>query len=262
MIDPEAIDAWGQVAVGTMQRDGIITAPWAVRYPDMLRVKGFLMPRPVWDTHVKAKSGNAPLQLEVALRTRAWPMMCHSMRDIILAPELFETALQFKPFADAYFGEFARLYSANAFWTQPAPHAPAYPLTHYLHRDDDDRKQLVMFIYGTDVTVPADGAHVYVYGSHVLTHEQESYNETKYGRLRHLPVLGPAGTMFFADTAGFHMGLRPTTKPRLLIWFRWGVSTPPPSYISDKLAPVLLPPEKRGFFSNSALREAVQLVAI
>jgi hypothetical protein len=81
------------------------------------------------------------------------------------------------------------------------------------HYDGDRAAFVKMFVYLTDVDV-TNGAHVYVPGSH-----REKPKEMLHGRrlsdaeiARHYPretwkeITGPKGTVFFADTQGFHKG--------------------------------------------------------
>lgn len=199
-------------------------------------IRAHLAQCPVYNAHVAAKATEPPMSLAEATLRRRLPMCCHHMHDVVRAPWLLEHALDTYDLARAYFnGEPPVLYSMNAFMTLPDP-AASYQDTHSWHRDGDDRRQLVLFVYGT--TVDQDAAHLYQRGSHVVPDDQLERD------FRHPPasvvaeVTGRAGTSFLADTGGLHMGRRPSMDGRMLLWARWGVSDPPQSYAWDQLSPL------------------------
>lgn len=214
----------------------------------------------VFNGHVKNK-GNLEAASPLEAVMNGWPAFSCSMEDIVTAPHMLELAMSIKYIAEEYFGEPPSLYSMNAFWTNPS--AQTYMDTHSWHRDADDRKQMVLFVYGTDIEVAEDGAHLYIPGSHCKSDGEIGYDQNQTRFITEVPphvtVLGPAGTAFLADTFGMHMGIRPR-KPRLLLWARWGVTSPPVSYLWDQLAPV--PRERLGdrYPTDPAMQEAIRLV--
>lgn len=162
--------------------------------------------------------------------------MCHAMETAITAPALFDFITVFHGLAAEYFQEEPMLYSVNAFWKKPG--APSG-----WHYDEDDRKQLVMFIYGTDVLNNDQGIHQYVRGSHTWSREQLKWIHNVEEKVPPAEwtvdtFIGPAGTFFFTDTRGLHNGFPPKEEARLLLWARWGVSDPPVTYRNDELSPV------------------------
>lgn len=198
------------------------------------RFREHLAKTPVRDGHVWAKGKSPPTYN----RPYDCPMFCHRMEDVVAAPYLIETAIASLPLAKAYFdGERPLIYSLNAFWTQPAPGAEPYLDTHAWHRDGDDRKQLVLFVFGTDVSHRDDGGHLYQRGSHKIPDDALGRDFRAPPESDVMLITGFAGKTFMADTGGLHMGLRPKTKPRLLAWARFGVSDPPDSYRWDALTP-------------------------
>ena len=210
----------------------------------------------MWNAHVAAKATEPPLPLFQVLAESRWPAFSHHMRDVVTAPNFFELALATYSAAQEYFGELPLLYSVNAFWTQPASGQLPYVDTHYWHRDGDDRKQLVMFMFGTD-----GGVHRYQRGSHCLTDAELGYDPAEPPPERVATVTGKAGTVFFADTSGLHVGDR-ALAPRLLLWARWGVSDPPESYRWDRLEAV--PRDLLGdrYPADEALQRAIRLVVV
>jgi hypothetical protein len=223
-------------ALTELQQNGIALAP--TQLDKIADVNNYLRGCPVYNAHVKAKASATMIQY-AAVMAAEWPMFCIDMQDAVVAPHLFELMVDYYDFARTYFGgEQPILYSMNAFWTQPVKSGLQYMDTHGWHRDADDRKQLVIFVYGTDVENEfSDGAHLYQIGTHNVP-------DDKLGRDFRSPpphvvktVMGKAGTVFLSDTRGVHIGRRPN-KLRMLCWGRWGVSTPPQSYGWDKLKPV------------------------
>jgi hypothetical protein len=107
------------------------------------------------------------------------------------------------------------------------------------HYDGDRATFVKMFVYLTDVDV-TNGAHMYVPGSH-----REKPKELLHGRrlsdeevARYYPreswkeITGPKGTVFFADTQGFHKGGKVEQGSRAMFQInlavdRFGGSEPP-----------------------------------
>lgn len=178
--------------------------------------------RPVYSGHVWAQSDRIGKGLNCGLET-----LCSTQETVLTAPGFLKYVDQATPYAEAYLQEPALLYSVNAFWTAPGKSDP-HPYYQQGHRDQDDRKFLAMFIYGSDVLEEADGPHVYTVGSH----------KPDFRSIDQRRVMGRAGTTFFADTSGIHYGAKPRQGRRLILWARWGVSEPPQSYINDELKPI------------------------
>lgn len=243
--------------LGNLRQDGVVRGlPMGRR--EVGEFADHLRHCEVYDAHVRAKSKDHRVWGDGV--AAGWPMFCHDMRDVVMAPHLFELALSTFPVAQGYFGEDPRLYSVNAFWTQPAPNFEPYQDTHSWHRDGDDRKQLVLFLYGTNVLCQADGAHLYQRGTQVIADDALGRDFRAPHQNEIACVLGIAGTTFLADTGGLHLGLRPQNGRRMLAWARWGVSNPPQSYVWDQLSP--LPRHRLGarYPSDPALQEAIRLV--
>lgn len=244
----------------SLRRSGIVRAPdLSLCREEVLALHEHLDQCRVWNAHVTPKATEPPVLLPQALAERRWPMLCHDMESVVVAPCLLELALGCWPIAREYFGEPAVLYSMNAFWTQPAP-GPDYQDTHSWHRDGDDRKQLVLFLFGTDVDRASDGAHLYQAGTHRLSDGQLGRDFRAPPPEVTVSVTGKAGTAFLADTGGVHMGLRPSSGPRLLLWARWGVSEPPQSYHWDRLSPVPRARVGDRYPSDPELQRAVRFV--
>ena len=253
-------------AAATLRQDGAVRFP-ALSTGQMRDLREHLDLTQVWNAHVKAKATEPPTSVADAISARRWPAFSHDMADVVATPHLIETALSTFTLATEYFHpDPPRLYSMNAFWTQPTG-GPVYTDTHRWHRDGDDRKQLVMFVYGTDILKPEDGAHHYFRGSHLI-HDpawdaQWAAQEFSAAPADKVEVFtGPAGTTFLVDTWGMHLGRPPLTGPRLLLWARWGVSEMPESYKWDKLSPVPRAVLGSRYPDDPALQDAIKLVVV
>src|SRR5712691_2743066 len=145
-------------------RNGVSLAPWSMPIEELNAMKAYLDKCQVWPAHVAGKADqNFHKTLLEARNDGIWPAFAPRMDDVVCAPHFLEYAIRCFPIVKEYFGESPRLYSVNVFWTQPAP--TKYPETHDWHRDGDDRKQLGMFLFGTEVTED-DGPHLYQRGTH------------------------------------------------------------------------------------------------
>lgn len=213
--------------VARLDSDGISLVD-PMTYGEVADILAHLDACTVYNGHVKAKADKS-LPGPVYAQAARWPMWTVDMHDVITAPHLFEAALESYPIARDYFREEPVLYSMNAFWTHPSEQL--YMDTHGWHNDGDDRKQLVLFIYGTDVLTAENGGHLYQVGTH---YQRRGYALNAAGPQR--LITGTAGTAFMSDTTGQHVGIRPN-QLRMLMWARWGVSTPPISYHWDRLSP-------------------------
>lgn len=261
----ETFQQWGEAVLPILRRDGFARVPWSLHFSQALALHTYFKRTKVYSAHVKQKAvekGIAPETFEAVHGHGRWPMFCHDMADVVHAPYLWEIAVGFHDLVAAYFEEQPRLYSMNAFWTQPSAGAP-YQDTHGWHRDEDDRKQLVMFMYLSDVTRPSMGAHLYQRGTHLIPDNALGYDFRSPPANVVETITGGPGSVFLADTRGLHQGMRPEHYPRGLAWARWGVSNPPVSYGPppyDNLSPVELKPEQRAILNSHQLRDAVQLV--
>jgi hypothetical protein len=128
--------------------------------------------------------------------------------------------------AAQYLGCKPTLSSLGIRWSFPAPGRPAE--TQLFHRDPDDWRFLKLFVYLTEVEA-GSGPHVYVRSSHrtPATLRAKPFARDSlvrdYGADKIQPVTGPAGTTFMADTHGIHMGVPPSTSPRLILQVQYSL---------------------------------------
>ena len=99
------------------------------------------------------------------------------------------------------------------------------------HFDKDRLVFLKVFVYLTDVT-PETGPHIYVSGSHrnkpdALWQDgrrSDEEVETAYPPGSIQEITGPAGTVFLADTRGYHKGMPVQSGERVLMQFHYSIS--------------------------------------
>ncbi len=212
-------------ALANLRTFGISNVAEGLSASQAERLSRHISCRGCFNSHVAVYSNGYPYSFHYA-KTH-FPVWCSNLQNVLLAPFFFDLVLRWTPLAAAYLEtDEPRLYSLNAFWTQAA-HEPIQRLQTY-HRDGDDTRFLAMFTYGTDVLEDEDGPHCFMCG----TQDPEflPFDEKR--------IYGPAGSTFFADTRGLHMGLQPQRGTRLILWARWGVSERPWAYVNDKLSPV------------------------
>jgi hypothetical protein len=128
------------------------------------------------------------------------------------------------------------LFSDIGLWWSPAgdrwPHQDAAQKFHFDF--DAPPTWLKLFIYLTDVGID-NGPHTYVRGSHQSTNPvtrrllQRGYARISdqdivgaFGADHVVSIQGKRGTVFFADTRGFHKGLAPVAGHRLMAVFLYG----------------------------------------
>jgi hypothetical protein len=206
---------------------------------DVHAVLNYLDSRPTYHGHVKGASVAAH---------QPGNSTCWAPEDVLRAPHFFEFALKQTSIVRKYLGQEPLLYSVNAFTTYPID-GPMNPDIQEWHRDKDDVRFVALFVYLTDVLIPEDGAHLF---------KLETHRTTEDGPVE--TMLGSAGTAFLADTRGLHMGIRPTIRPRTMVWARWGVSDPPASYVWDKQAPVDKAVLGARYPADKTLQESIRLV--
>lgn len=128
--------------------------------------------------------------------------------------------------ASGYLGCRPTISGIGLHWSLPAPQGRSD--VQRFHRDPDDWRFLKLFVYLTDVG-DRSGPHEYVLGSHghsgrVLSVPYEDAEvEKRYGTGSVLRVLGPAGTMFMADTWGIHKGRVAENEPRLMFQVTYSI---------------------------------------
>ncbi len=230
---------------------------------------GYFAERPCFNAHVVAQSDQVEARPDdLAGRAHFGSYRAH---DVIMAPHVLELANDPR-ILDAvgnYLGCVPSLYSMNAWWSFPRPEFGT-GITQNFHRDGDDYKNCVLFLYLTDTL--DDGCHEYIRYSHhpdtlaqhfagkgrftveladgeklaVSDKLDELFEGTGYGRddvYRTLfgnleeRIAGAAGDGFLTDPDGLHRAAHPMHKRRLIVWLRYGMHRNC-AYVRDLLQPV------------------------
>jgi hypothetical protein len=144
--------------------------------------------------------------------------------------------------ADAYLGMRAQLRAVHLWLNYPTEGEARS--TQLWHRDSDDVVNLKIFTYLTDVD-ESSGPFAYAPATHPFGRrrsiEPRSFapGRVEDGEMqRALPReewrinVGPAGTTVFADTCGFHKGVKPVSRPRLMLMCHY---TSPAAYSARDL---------------------------
>jgi hypothetical protein len=165
--------------------------------------------------------------------------------DIWSCPHVIEAASRdaIVDLAQGYLGCTPTLYSINAFWS--LPNSTPHKATQLFHRDLEDARSIVVFTLLTAVDEPDEGAHYYVERSHDLRTFEPlmkargagsddmqglfardgavvASNSMRWFEESARRFDGPAGHSFCIDGYGLHRALVPRSRPRLLLWFRFG----------------------------------------
>lgn len=245
---PDAVD---RAVVGAFARDGYLPCGQAFDARQVAEIRAHLDGCPVYDGHVIEHSDRRPDTVEaLARRTH---LAAYDYRSTITAPHLLTLANdpRLLAIAEGYLGCVPTLYSVHAWWSFGGRDTRAR-LTQAFHRDPDDFRFCVLFLYLTDVASDADGPHQMIRSSHQLEGVQafleslrqrgepvdpgsasrffsgqgyEAEAELGVDRLfadATVTIRGPAGTGFLVDTYGLHRGLQPAQGRRLVAWARYG----------------------------------------
>jgi hypothetical protein len=138
--------------------------------------------------------------------------------------------------------------SIAMWWSTPHLDRPADEIAQKFHIDYDRLRWLKVFIYLTDVTQES-GPHVFVRHSHRREARRADLISRGYVRLADedirrvyradeiVEIVGPAGTMLFEDTSGFHKGRMPESRERLVLEYQFSCNLFGANYQPMRLAP-------------------------
>jgi hypothetical protein len=134
--------------------------------------------------------------------------------------------------AQSYLGVPPILDIVTMWWSTMFSHEASAEAAQLYHFDMDRIRWLKIFFYLTDVTA-TNGPHCYVAKSHKRKGQPVSLLKRGYVRIpdkdieRYYPasdikeITGPRGTIFVADTRGFHKGMPIEAGDRLLLQFEF-----------------------------------------
>lgn len=148
-----------------------------------------------------------------------------------LSPAILETV-------SSYLGLWPKLNYVDVWYTIPSPMERRAQASQRWHRDPEDQRLVKVFLYLSDVGAGA-GPLEYVRGSHgggpwaglfpnsdpgTASYPPEGELEALIPAADRLLATGPAGTLVFCDTYGFHRGGLATEQARVLA--TWSYVTP------------------------------------
>jgi hypothetical protein len=149
--------------------------------------------------------------------------------------------------AQRYLGCLPVLDSIAMWWSTPHLERPADEIAQTFHFDCDRLKWIKVFIYLTDVTEES-GPHVFVRHSHLRESRRAGLLSRGYVRLQDedvrrvyradefVDIVGPAGTVLFEDTSGFHKGRMPERRERLMLEYQFSCNLFGANYAPVRLA--------------------------
>ena len=205
---------------GTFRFDSLLPAH------QIKEIKEFLKDKPVCNQHVPPGQTSGPLEEATSRFNSYFPehmLECPHLLEAVLNKEILAIVAE-------YMGCMPSLYSINAFWMLSKFTPSSTSGIQQFHRDYDDYKNVVVFLYLTDVSAD-DAPHLFVTESHKLKLKDESdqcYDESKV-----VALTGPEGSTFIEDVYGVHSGGDGSDlkKDRLVVWFRFGLHKNNPTKI-------------------------------
>ena len=240
-----------------LTKHGIVDLGLMLSKKQVGEILSHLNKQQVYNAHVYAQSDKMGRSLDDPVGTFA----SYRMADIIPAPHIIELANhpELITLAEQFLGCVPTIYSINCWWSFPAKQVQMRN-TQSFHHDIDDFRFLSLFIYLTDVDEEC-GPHQYVPGSHTVSGlktllansfglktsldratimESGSFNTIikllingqSYLTADHFQEIfgnnyntftGNQGSGFISTPVGFHRGLTPRKRPRLMLWVRYGL---------------------------------------
>jgi hypothetical protein len=162
---------------------------------------------------------NAPSETHVANYRREDLVKFKPILDIANDPGLLQTVQDF-------LGAKPTISNVNMWWSfggrKQAEHAQLF------HRDLDDWKFCKLFIYLTDVDAES-GPHIYVRKTsqsplfRKIRRYSDAEIEKTFGKENVMKFTDSKGAAFMVDTYGFHKGLLPKSKNRLLLQIQYSL---------------------------------------
>lgn len=182
-----------------------------------------------WRGHLGTFPWDQPASEETNIGYYHWEEVLNApgMVALMNAPDVLAVA-------EAYLGCKPTIDNIGCAWSYPGRDTAKG--VQRFHRDYDCARSFKAFYYLTDIDMES-GPHCYVRGSHRDRRLETGKAQTDaaivetFGAVDVLTLAAPAGTWFLEDVYGFHKGLLPTAKPRLLLSVEYNLY---PSPLSPK----------------------------
>lgn len=277
--------------LGQLRSQGYCRAPVEIAPRACQEVEAYFRSIPCYAAHVPAKSDGVTHSVDDAAVCSNYGS--YKLEQNLRAPNLIELALDpaVLDLAGGYLGCAPSLYSINTFWTFPTASAG---MTHRFHRDEDDFRFVVVFIYWTDVEA-GEGEFYFIEGTHDHRVVEERVRYKPWALFRNMRkkrvvnsaeelrwlnggtgydhdglyqelfnsdirrIDGKAGIATVSDTFGLHRGALPRSRRRLCTWIRYGLYSNL-AYMYDQTAPVRASIFQGRVFDDPVTRHITRLV--
>jgi len=160
-----------------------------------------------------------------------WSTAIYPIETLLKAPHLFKVANNPDILAtlENIFGCKPEIGVMQAMWRFPTDNPAVFD--ELWHRDFETLRLIKCFLYLTDVDEKS-APHKFIETSHLVNRktrvhwsfEGDESLEKAYGEEKIVMKEGPAGTCFLEETIGWHKGLKPVNKSRLMVQIVYSVN--------------------------------------
>jgi hypothetical protein len=204
--------------VADLERRGWCILPWRLSAEDLMEIRAFAFSTEACADHPKVRIAIDEANPPNELGRYEW-RVCDLVQVPAVQRLLSDSALY--RVAQDYIG-CRPVLTHLSLWIDVIHDRPFD--AHVYHRDNDGPAFLKYFIYISDVDEDS-GAHTFIEGSHrrrpagFRSSERQDRDAllAEFGAEREIVFSAPAGTILAEDTSGFHRGMDPKTRPRLLM---------------------------------------------
>ncbi len=244
----------------TLEHDGIIALnDLRLSEVQVNDIRKYFEDKLLYNAHVYAYSDKIGYSIKDIKKISS--IGSYHLKDSVNCPHLLKIATDpnILGIVEEYLGCVPTIYSFNTWW-----YFPGHPQTgpQDFHRDIDDYKFLALFIYLTDIYGDEQGGqHQYIRKTHnedsimpLLSNDKELASAFFHPKIKNngyhysnlysrffkdqiSDIIGQAGSIFLADSYGFHRGVPPKKEDRLVCWIRYGYGENI-TYKNDKNYPV------------------------
>ena len=217
-------------ALQELREKGVFRLKPALSTRQIKEIKEFLKDKPVCNQHVPPGQSSGPLEKATSRFNSYFPedtLACpHLLEEIALNKDILAIVAE-------YLGCMPSLYSINVFWMLSKFTPSSVSGIQQFHRDYDDYKNVVVFLYLTDVSAD-DAPHMFVTESHKVKLKDESSQSHDESKV--VILTGLEGSTFVEDVYGMHSGGsgNKLKKDRLVVWFRFGLHRNYPTKIQTR----------------------------
>lgn len=204
-----------------LELNGIAHVGWRIDDAKVKAIRAKLDPLQTFDPFHKGLGSfnpkNPPSDVHVAMYNRT---------ELSMIPEIMEVALDERILSvvQDFLGCRPTISNVNAWWSYPG-HSKAED-AQLFHRDADNFRFCKLMIYLTDVDELC-GPHIYIKGTaninrlNKIRRYSDKEIEQEFGIDSQVSFTGDSGSMALVNTYGFHKGLLPKSKERLILQIQY-----------------------------------------